>query len=383
MTTTRNVVWHLLVVTHILRVTVATTTNANRHLMVNGIDTKPGEYPFHTQVGCCSGALIAPDVVLTAGHDVSPEAVGMVVTIGAYYSSVTALQPQGEPRTVTRSIRHPGYDAIHNDFCLLFLDGPAEIAPPIPINRSPTRPKPHQKVTLLGTGTFNLSTSVRSVVLQESSTWYIPNEKCSKAFDPQRGISYGGGFLDDTNLCTMGNGDGCAFDSGGPVLADGVLIGLISYGVDCNDPVYPAVNARVSAVHEWIDRMVCRYSKYPPADFVCSNQTTATPPPGSSSTSGDTTAILLGEMVGGLDYRFTKEGSHPQLTLVVLIVLLGFALLVMKFVDRPHVADAPGGIRNEERPLLLPTSKRYLGQVEQGPGQTTVQRAATTTRREQ
>jgi secreted trypsin-like serine protease len=316
--------------------------------MVNGIDTKPGEYSVHTQVGCCSGALIAPDVVLTAGHDVPPEPVGMIVTIGAYYSSVTAKQ--GEPRTVTQAIRHPGYDAIHNDFCILILDGPSENAQPIPINRSPLIPQPYQEVTLLGTGTFNLSTSVRSVVLQEATSNYIPNDECSEAYDPERGVSYAGGFLDDTNLCTKGVGDGCIFDSGGPVLVDGLLIGLISYGVDCNDPVYPAVNARVSAVHDWIDKIVCRYSKYIPKDFDCSSQTTTV---GSIA--------LLGELMGASTGR-EEVFQISRGKLVLLVVLLGFVLVVMISLFRPKT-NAPRGSYHEERPLL-PSSRQMTTDCE-------------------
>jgi trypsin len=251
-----------------------------RKMMVNGVDTKPGEYPFHTQVGCCSGALIAPDVVLTAGHVVPPDAaVGMTVTVGAYYSRVTATQ--GEPRKITNAIQHPKYDSMHSDFCILILDQPSENQP-IRINRSSMVPKAYDPVTLLGTGTFNMTTSDRSEVLQEVEALYIPSTECAKAYDPERGISYAGGFLDGTNLCTQGKGDGCIFDSGGPVIVgNDTLVGLISFGVDCADPIYPAVNARVSAIHEWIDSVVCQYSADPPADFACG---TKSPPPTESTT---------------------------------------------------------------------------------------------------
>ncbi|KAG7364946.1 trypsin [Nitzschia inconspicua] len=247
---------------------------ALRQLMVNGVNTIPGEYPFHTQVGCCSGALIAPDVVLTAGHVVPPaSAVGMTVTVGAYFSSVTATQ--GDPRTVTHAVQHPNYDSMHNDFCILILDQPSE-KQPVRINRSSHIPNAYDPVTLLGTGTFNLTTSERSEVLQETEALYIPPAECSEAYDPERGISYGGGFMDDTNICTKGKGDGCVFDSGGPVIVGNeTLVGLISFGVDCNDPIYPAVNARVSAVSEWIDSVVCQYSADPPEDYACAAKTQA------------------------------------------------------------------------------------------------------------
>lgn len=34
--------------------------------------------------------------------------------------------------------------------------------------------------------------------------------------------------------------------------SDGVLIGLVSFGMDCADVTYPGVYARVSSVRPWI-----------------------------------------------------------------------------------------------------------------------------------
>jgi len=415
--------------------------------MVNGKDTRPGEYSFHTQVGCCSGALIAPDVVLTASHVVSEEegSRGMTVIVGAYYStlasaiaaavfptihknnssSITPIATTyegGEVRKVIRAIRHPNYNGIHNDFSLLFLDRPAIQAKPISINRSPHIPHPYQQLTLLGTGTLNLSTSVRSDVLQETTSRYVPNEECRKAYDPKRGILYSGGFLDETNLCSKGYGDGCSMDSGGPVLltqddddkdyntGDGrqLLVGLISYGVDCNDPTYPAVNARVSSVHEWIDDMVCQYSQATLTstilDLDCSfwSQpliTTSNSSLVSSTTStGLSTTSVLGELLKP-SFRtpgpreqdeegssvWSREGwSSYNRKLVSLVVVLGFALFVMTLhmvvegtVTRPRSTtpvdenslgasqDLEGNIAlqgtEEERHLLLTKQQpRYL-----------------------
>lgn len=304
-----------------------------RHLMVNGTDAKPGEYPFHTQVGCCSGALIAPDVVLTAGHVVPPEsAVGMTVTVGAYYSSVTAKQ--GDPRKVTTAIQHPKYDGMHNDFCILLLDKPSEKRP-IRINRSSQVPEAYDLVTLLGTGTFNLTTSNRSEVLQYADSRYIPSEECAKAYDPERGISYAGGFLDDTSICTRGDGDGCVFDSGGPVIVENnTLVGLISFGVDCGDPIYPAVNARVSAVHDWIDQIVCEYSSDPPEDYAC-------------GTRSPTTAPVISEQPHG---KIHRDLFRWPIFAFLVGVLLGTGVVLFFFRWRkPSVPDEPVG----ESQLLL------------------------------
>ena len=50
----------------------------------------------------------------------------------------------------------------------------------------------------------------------------------------------------------------------------------VSWGMKCADENFPAVNARLSAVLDWVDETVCAWSMDPPADFGFSPTTTAT-----------------------------------------------------------------------------------------------------------
>ena len=52
-----------------------------------------------------------------------------------------------------------------------------------------------------------------------------------------------------------------------------VLVGLGSTGIGCADPIFPAIQARVSADTDWIDWMVCQLSTDPPKDFHCHDVT--------------------------------------------------------------------------------------------------------------
>jgi len=282
-----------------------------RELLVNGVDTELGQYPWHTRVGCCSGALIAPDVVLTAGHVLRSNPTIMVLSVGAYQTMPPRQQPLASLRNYTeqdfhpqRAFLHPGYTTIHYDFALFILNGSATGIEPVRLNRRADIPSlDAPDLVLLGTGTSALHSSSRPLVLQQTTTRYISNEECSRAKDPARPATlYNGTFLDDTNLCTYSENDGCVFDSGGPIILPpppvvasrsntsiatnatrthkkkqkkrrDVLVGLISFGVDCGGPFFPAVNARVSAVTDWIDKIVCQYSQDPPADFKCPTKT--------------------------------------------------------------------------------------------------------------
>ncbi len=309
--------------------------NHGRSLMVGGTNTKPGQYPFHTQVGCCSGALVAPDIVLTAGHDLPPldVAVGMTVYVNAYYTN--PLNHTAHAHTISQAVLHPNYTVIHNDFALLVLQEPVQDDSwMVRLNRDNSVPKPHQDVTILGMGTFNLTTTERSTVLQSGTSTYLPNDECAKqGYDVRRGISYRNNFLDETNLCTFGAVDGCVFDSGGPIVVktadeSDVLIALVSYGVDCADPIYPAVNARVSAVHGWIDEMVCQYSTNPPADFACQKNTNR---PESGATNATLATSPEALEASFLPFQATTGRSlEPVLLFVGVSVVVGISMVLLQ-----------------------------------------------------
>lgn len=306
------------------------TKETNRDLLVHGTDTEPGEYPWHVRVGCCSGALIAPDIVLSAGHVLPPpDAVSvMKLYVGAYETDTTGLNDGAESFAVQQAWLHPNYTTIHDDFALFLLDGTASNVDPVRLNGDNSVPEPGSDVTLLGTGTFSLETANRPTVLQSAITQTLSNEDCRLAYDPKRGISYGGGFVGPTNLCTFSDRDGCDFDSGGPIVYEDhyegdILVGLISFGVDCADPVYPAVNARVSAVKDWIAGIVCQYSQAPPADLRCQERS----PPVEESR--ESVTEMAAELVAPLSTDDRRFISHSVLVVSALVVFSVIGLLVI------------------------------------------------------
>ena len=44
---------------------------------------------------------------------------------------------------------------------------------------------------------------------------------------------------------------------------------MVSWGIECADEIFPAVNSRVSVALDWIDETVCDWSIHPPAEFGC------------------------------------------------------------------------------------------------------------------
>ncbi len=70
--------------------------------------------------------------------------------------------------------------------------------------------------------------------------------------------------IGDTEICATGppgGKDSCFGDSGGPlvVAADGtprgyVQVGVVSWGPQCGNPLYPGVYTRVSSFADWINK---------------------------------------------------------------------------------------------------------------------------------
>lgn len=298
---------------------------SERSLIVHGADALPGRYPYFVTLDrFCAGALIAPDMVLTAGH-CRPEHkhdVGQL-HIGTYFmdydrdaasveqslqgdnngsdgTAATALY-EDEVFEIAHMKRHPlwqrrGDDEFTHDFTILHLNGLSK-RPFLRLNRESTVPGPQETVVAMGLGDLTEEADVRPTVLQEVALQYLPSEECRTASDEDESYSNPPDRIGPTHLCTFvapdNDRDACNYDSGGPIIIPGssgtgdddLLVALVSWGIGCADPIFPGVNARVSAVSDWIDEHVCKWSAAPPKDFKCggndedNNNNNTLPPP--------------------------------------------------------------------------------------------------------
>mmetsp|Transcript_24471 Transcript_24471/g.35085 ORF Transcript_24471/g.35085 Transcript_24471/m.35085 type:complete len:365 (-) Transcript_24471:45-1139(-) len=199
----------------------------------------------------CGGILIAPDVVLTAGH-CAPKV--NTAQIGRY--DLADWSDNFESFSIVQSITHPLFNKINYfyDYALLGLSGKSTYAY-AQLNHDPTVPAVGSNVHVIGWGATQ-SGGLSSSVPNEVAVQSMSNSQCASDYTSEQ--------ITDTMLCAGSPGkDACQGDSGGPLILKGdnylddVLVGLVSWGYGCADLFHPGVYSRVSAAIDWIEENAC------------------------------------------------------------------------------------------------------------------------------
>ena len=162
-----------------------------------------------TRGASCSGAVLAPDLVLTAAHCVAPQANYAIAILGG---SAPQLIP------VTRVVLHPRFDPAQfqtrrptPDLALL------KLSQPLPGNfravrlmRDPALPRPGDRFTLAG---FGMTAEGNEKSAGTLRTLTLP------------AIGTTGGIM----VRLAGGGGACTGDSGGPAFRDGLVAAVIGW----------------------------------------------------------------------------------------------------------------------------------------------------------
>mmetsp|Transcript_15729 Transcript_15729/g.23153 ORF Transcript_15729/g.23153 Transcript_15729/m.23153 type:complete len:750 (+) Transcript_15729:102-2351(+) len=214
----------------------------------------------------CGGTLISSDLVLTAAHCDK----GVRVIIGPYSLS----NPKMESIDIERSIPHPLYRSMTNtDHDVMILKLKDESSYPfVRLNDDANVPVSEQKLRTVGRGKFNVDDTTLPDYLSYVNVTYRTNAQCS------RGNYAEGDSITPDNMCAIGrnNTGTCRGDSGGPLIISGassqadIQVGVVSFSTrNCVHVLYPDVYHRVSETYEWIRKTICSYSRNPPGDYGC------------------------------------------------------------------------------------------------------------------
>jgi secreted trypsin-like serine protease len=154
--------------------------------IVGGSNVDPNVYPFFTRIDTsgfpyCGGSLVAPDVVLTAGHCYTSDDALSVVVNGTelYYSN----GPFRYKRDVDYSVRHPGFNptTYENDAMLLKLSSPVSDVQYISINFDNENPQVGDDLTVMGLGNKQ-EDGAPADTLQAVTVQAIAHDICKAAY---------------------------------------------------------------------------------------------------------------------------------------------------------------------------------------------------------
>ncbi|NP_001258244.1 glandular kallikrein-3, submandibular precursor [Rattus norvegicus] len=227
--------------------------------VVGGFKCEKNSQPWQVAVineDLCGGVLIDPSWVITAAHCYSDN---YHVLLGQ-----NNLSEDVQHRLVSQSFRHPDYKPFlmrnhtrkpkdySNDLMLLHLSEPADITDGVKVIDLPTKePKVGSTCLVSGWGSTNPSEWEFPDDLQCVNIHLLSNEKCIKAYKEK---------VTDLMLCAgelEGGKDTCRGDSGGPLICDGVLQGITSWGsVPCGEPNKPGIYTKLIKFTSWIKEVM-------------------------------------------------------------------------------------------------------------------------------
>jgi secreted trypsin-like serine protease len=215
----------------------------------------------------CTGTVIAPRVILTAGHCAEDLDLGGFTPASAY-AVVTGVSNPHQAKSanlfpVAATHVFPGFDpgTLRGDASILVLEKPTP-APPIAMAGAADAPlyAGGASVQLAGWGLMHANATSEPRRLRTAPTMVLDPKACRA-----RTHSFYPVYSANLQLCTTDppahRTGGCFGDSGGPVIAgraDGspVEIGVVSTGGPACNPKLPNIFTRVDRVSTWATEWV-------------------------------------------------------------------------------------------------------------------------------
>jgi secreted trypsin-like serine protease len=193
----------------------------------------------------CGGTLIASQYVVTAAHCVKTDEATIYASIGSAFGSGSSAD--GQVVKVIEGFRHPMYNKSEHLYDVGVLKLETEVSTDT-IDLCASDGSDNEVGTVATVRGWGLTENgSQSLMMEEVNVQIVSNAECNKEYSDR---------ITDGMLCAGdGNGkDSCNGDSGGPLIENDVLVGIVSWGGKCG--VNSGVYTRVSYVLDYINDIV-------------------------------------------------------------------------------------------------------------------------------
>ncbi|XP_043935327.1 trypsin-like [Protopterus annectens] len=222
--------------------------------IVGGYECKRNSQPHQVSLSVdgehlCGGSLLNELWVLSAAHCYYEEKFD--VRLGEH--DLTKDEGTEQVINVEKAILHPLYDymTVNNDIMLLKLASPARLTPYVQPIRLPRHcPVDNTLCLVSGWGNTLSNGELFPGSLQCLEVPVISESLCHNLYPGKITKNmFCAGYLD-------GGKDSCQRDSGGPLVCNGELWGVVSWGEGCALPNLPGVYTKVCNYLFWIDEVM-------------------------------------------------------------------------------------------------------------------------------
>ncbi|XP_017075151.2 trypsin alpha-3-like [Drosophila eugracilis] len=193
---------------------------------------------------CCGAVIYSDQIVLTAGHCISEDDTIITIRVGSSEGN-----SGGQVVNVSRIEVHESHGTSYsNDIAVIRLQTRLRMGANVsPIPLATSSPRPGSSASVTGWGAIGWNQKVSNSLL-ETRVNIVDWKSCRKSY---------GKILTKEMLCAAAPGkDSCSRDSGGPLVSDGKLVGIVSFGKGCANPKYPGVYVDVAKMKSWIYKAI-------------------------------------------------------------------------------------------------------------------------------
>lgn len=242
--------------------------------IVNGTKAHLRQFPYQVSLQrsynsrhFCGGSLIDEYYVVTAAHCMflyGGKILPWTIAVVAGELQLSGRTSTGQTRGVEAIYVHPEFNSttLQNDIALLYLTVPFKLTQEItPALLTVSPPEPGTKCQVAGWGYPDQNFPVVSNDLMYVDLPVVDNTLCGKLLENVTSILPGmfcAGYME-------GQRDACQGDSGGGMICNGHLIGVVSGGHGCALPETPGIYSSIYFFEEWILKRLNQFVQRDPS----------------------------------------------------------------------------------------------------------------------